>query len=111
MNRTQLEHIIRAASRISDDADIVVIGSQAIHAQDMKLPPIAYLGSRHESALYAPLARPLGATVGDLLDKPLANGGLAFSRYTASAILAVVIVACILFLPQRAGKQATRPPI
>jgi uncharacterized membrane-anchored protein len=57
------------------------------------------------------LTRPLGATVGDLLDKPLANGGLAFSRYTASAILAVVIVTCILFLPQRAGKQATRPPI
>src|ERR1700693_6401319 len=43
MNRTQLEHIIRAASRISDDAEIVVIGSQAIHAQDMTLPPIAYL--------------------------------------------------------------------
>jgi hypothetical protein len=41
MNRTQLEHIIRAASRISDDAEIVV-GSQAIHAQDMRLPPIAY---------------------------------------------------------------------
>ena len=57
------------------------------------------------------LTRPLGATVGDLLDKPLANGGLAFSRYTASAILAVVIVTCILFLPQRTGKQATRPPI
>jgi Nucleotidyltransferase of unknown function (DUF6036) len=43
MNRTQLEHIIRAASRISDDAEIVVIGSQAIHAQDMTLPPIAYI--------------------------------------------------------------------
>jgi hypothetical protein len=43
MNRTQLEHIIRAASRISDDAEIVVIGSQAIHAQEMKLPPIAYI--------------------------------------------------------------------
>ncbi len=43
MNRTQLEHIIRAASRISDDAEIVVIGSQSIHAQDMNLPPIAYL--------------------------------------------------------------------
>jgi len=40
MNRTQLEHIIRAASRISDDAEIVVIGSQAVHAQEMKLPPI-----------------------------------------------------------------------
>ena len=43
MNRTQLEHIIRAASRISDDAEIVVIGSQAVHAQEMKLPPIAYI--------------------------------------------------------------------
>jgi hypothetical protein len=42
MNRTQLEHIIRAASRISDDAEIVVIGSQSIHAQGMKLPPIAF---------------------------------------------------------------------
>jgi uncharacterized membrane-anchored protein len=51
------------------------------------------------------LTRPLGATVGDLLDKPIANGGFAFSRYTASAILAAVIVACILLLPQRAGKH------
>jgi hypothetical protein len=42
MNRTQLEHIIRAASQISGDAEIVVIGSQAIHAQSMKLPPIAF---------------------------------------------------------------------
>jgi uncharacterized membrane-anchored protein len=49
------------------------------------------------------LTRPLGATLGDLLDKPVANGGFAFSRYTASAILASLIVACILLLPQRAG--------
>jgi hypothetical protein len=42
MNRTQLEHIIRAASRISDDSEIVGIGSQSIHAQEMRLPPIAY---------------------------------------------------------------------
>ena len=42
MNRTQLEHIIRAASQISGDAEIVVVGSQAIHAQPMKLPPIAF---------------------------------------------------------------------
>jgi hypothetical protein len=42
MNRTQLEHIIRAASQISGDTEIVVIGSQAIHAQDMKLPPIVF---------------------------------------------------------------------
>jgi len=51
------------------------------------------------------LTRPLGATLGDLLDKPVANGGYAFSRYTASAILAVLIVACILLLPQRAGRH------
>ena len=43
MNRTQLEHIIRAASRIADDCEIIVIGSQAVHAQAMRLPPIAYL--------------------------------------------------------------------
>jgi uncharacterized membrane-anchored protein len=51
------------------------------------------------------LTRPLGATLGDFFDKPVANGGLAFSRYTASAVLAAVIVACVVFLPQRAAKQ------
>jgi uncharacterized membrane-anchored protein len=51
------------------------------------------------------LTRPLGATVGDLLDKPVANGGLAFGRFYASAILAAFIVACILLLPQKAGKH------
>jgi uncharacterized membrane-anchored protein len=49
------------------------------------------------------LTRPLGATLGDLLDKPLANGGLAISRFYASGILAVLIVALIVLLPQRAG--------
>jgi hypothetical protein len=39
MNRSQLEHIIRAASRISGDSEIVIIGSQAIHAQPGVLPP------------------------------------------------------------------------
>ena len=51
------------------------------------------------------LTRPLGATVGDFLDKPLANGGLALSRYTASAVLAAFVVACIVLLPQRAGRH------
>jgi uncharacterized membrane-anchored protein len=51
------------------------------------------------------LTRPLGATLGDLLDKPVDNGGLAFSRFYASAILAAIIVACIVLLPQRAGKH------
>ena len=42
MNRIQLEHIIRAASQISDDAEIVIVGSQAIHAQAANLPSIAF---------------------------------------------------------------------
>jgi uncharacterized membrane-anchored protein len=49
------------------------------------------------------LTRPLGATVGDFLDKPLHEGGLALSRPIASAVLAAFIIACILILPQRAG--------
>jgi uncharacterized membrane-anchored protein len=49
------------------------------------------------------LTRPLGATLGDLLDKPLSDGGLAISRFYASAILAAIIIACIALLPQRAG--------
>jgi len=49
------------------------------------------------------LTRPLGATVGDFLDKPHDEGGLDFSRPLASAILAIFIVACILLIPQRPG--------
>jgi uncharacterized membrane-anchored protein len=49
------------------------------------------------------LTRPLGAVVGDYLDKPLNAGGLALSRYSASAALLVFIVACILIFKQRAG--------
>jgi len=51
------------------------------------------------------LTRPLGATLGDLLDKPQANGGLAFSRYYASAILLALIVALVMTIPQRAGSH------
>jgi uncharacterized membrane-anchored protein len=49
------------------------------------------------------LTRPLGATVGDYLDKPVHDGGLALSRPLASAAIAVFIVLCVLILPQRAG--------
>ena len=56
------------------------------------------------------LTRPLGATVGDLLDKPLASGGLDFSRFTASAVLTVFMVGCILLLPQRAGRHPGESP-
>jgi uncharacterized membrane-anchored protein len=52
------------------------------------------------------LTRPLGAVLGDLLDKPVDRGGLAFSRYSASALLLAFIVACIVLLPQRASRAS-----
>jgi uncharacterized membrane-anchored protein len=51
------------------------------------------------------LTRPLGATVGDFLDKPYDHGGLSLSRPIASAVLAIAIVALVLLLPQRAGNH------
>jgi len=51
------------------------------------------------------LTRPLGAVVGDFFDKPHAEGGLALSRYTASGVLLVFIVACILSFKQRPAQQ------
>jgi uncharacterized membrane-anchored protein len=52
------------------------------------------------------LTRPLGAVVGDFLDKPLAKGGLSLSRYTASLALLVMIVAFILIVPQKSASKA-----
>jgi uncharacterized membrane-anchored protein len=52
------------------------------------------------------LTRPLGAVVGDFLDKPIADGGLALSRYPASLVLLVAIVLLVRFLPQRAAERA-----
>jgi len=51
------------------------------------------------------LTRPLGATVGDFLDKPVSDGGLALSRPLASAAIACFIIICVLVLPQRAGRH------
>lgn len=53
------------------------------------------------------LTRPLGAVVGDFLDKPISAGGLALSRYAASAALFGFIIACILVVPQRAAANHT----
>lgn len=51
------------------------------------------------------LTRPLGAVVGDFLDKPIERGGLDLSRFSSSALLLIFIVGCIYFLPQRAAKK------
>jgi uncharacterized membrane-anchored protein len=51
------------------------------------------------------LTRPLGATVGDFVDKPIADGGLALSRPLASAVIAALIIALLIILPQRPGRH------
>jgi uncharacterized membrane-anchored protein len=52
------------------------------------------------------LTRPLGATVGDLLDKPRADGGLALDRFTASAVLAAFMIACLFAFTQKPATRA-----
>lgn len=89
MTRTQLEHIIRAASEISGDSEIVVIGSQAIHAQTMKLPPIAFLSA--EADVY-PRNRPeradeIDAAIGELSPFHETHGYYAHGGSPKTAIL------------------------
>jgi uncharacterized membrane-anchored protein len=57
------------------------------------------------------LTRPLGATVGDFLDKPIGKGGLEWSRPLASAVLVVVIILLVLLLPQRPGQHPRRSEV
>jgi uncharacterized membrane-anchored protein len=51
------------------------------------------------------LTRPLGATLGDTLTKPLAEGGLNLSRYASTGAIAAFMLVCILLIPQRAGSH------
>jgi uncharacterized membrane-anchored protein len=53
------------------------------------------------------LTRPLGATVGDFLDKPVNEGGLALSRPLATAVIGAFLIFCLFVLPQRAGQHPT----
>ena len=56
------------------------------------------------------MTRPLGATLGDLLDKPLSAGGLNLSRLYASLVLLAFMAACIYFIPQRAARAGDVTP-
>jgi uncharacterized membrane-anchored protein len=84
-------------------------GGALVFAASLALVAAGYLYTRVSRTLLFwsafILTRPLGATVGDLLDKPHANGGLALNRFYASAILAAFIIACVLLVPKRAGQH------
>src|SRR6058998_1448308 len=91
------------------DAGLGYSGGALVFGAGLLLLAILYFTTKvsHVYLFWAAfiLTRPLGATVGDFLDKPIANGGLEWSRPLASAVLAVVIVGLILILPQRAGRH------
>ena len=89
------------------DAGLGYLGGAGVFGIALALIAAAYFWTRisHVLLFWAAfiLTRPLGATVGDFFDKPIAQGGLAVSRPLASAIIAAFILLCILVLPQRAG--------
>ena len=98
---------------MADTNDLGYQGGALVFAAGLALIAAAYFSTTISRTLLFwgafILTRPLGATLGDLLDKPLGSGGLAFSRLYASAILAAVIIACVAFLPQRAGVHPGKP--
>jgi uncharacterized membrane-anchored protein len=91
------------------DAGLGYSGGALVFGATLALLAALYFATRinHVFLFWAAfiLTRPLGATVGDFLDKPLAQGGLSLSRPLASAVLAVAIVVLILLVPQRAGRS------
>ena len=91
------------------DAGLGYSGGAVVFGAGLAVLAILYFATKisHVALFWAAfiLTRPLGATVGDWLDKPLAKGGLEFSRSLASAVLAVVIIGLILLLPQRPGRH------
>ena len=89
MNRTQLEHIIRAASRISGDKEIIVIGSQSIHAMAEQLPAIAFQSAEADvyPRNYPDKADLIDGSIGELSDFHLHNGYHAQGVSPTTAIL------------------------
>lgn len=93
----------------ADTAGIGYTGSVSVFSAMLAIVAAAYYRTKiSRTALFwmaFVLTRPLGAVVGDFLDKPISSGGLALSRYTASAMLTVLIALSITLLPHKAARQ------
>ncbi len=94
----------------ADTAGLGYLGGAAVFSALLALVVVAYFRTRmSRTALFWAafiLTRPLGAVVGDFLDKPLSKGGLELSRYTASATIFVLIALCIVLFPQKSARSA-----
>jgi len=93
----------------ADSAGLGYTGAAAVFGGLLLLVVVLYYGtSVSRTALFWAafvLTRPLGAVVGDFLDKPVDHGGLALSRFTASAVLLGAMVVLLLVVPQRAADR------
>jgi uncharacterized membrane-anchored protein len=93
----------------ADTADLGYLGAAAVFGAGLLvLALLYYFTSLSRAVLFwiaFILTRPLGAVVGDFLDKPHEDGGLALSRYVATAILLVLIIGAILIFPQRPAEE------
>jgi uncharacterized membrane-anchored protein len=93
----------------ADTAGLGYTGGAMIFGTMLAVIAVAYYRTKisHTALFWAAfiLTRPLGAVVGDFLDKPIIKGGLAISRFSASAALLAVIVLCIFIFPQRPAKR------
>lgn len=94
----------------ADTADLGYAGAAVVFGLLLALVAAAYFWTRaSRTVLFWTafiLTRPLGAVVGDFLDKPVSAGGLALSRYVASAALIGFIIVCLVVFPQRAASRA-----
>jgi len=94
----------------SDSMDLGYLGSAAIFGCLLILLALAYWKTTiSRTLLFCSafiLTRPLGAVVGDFLDKPHDHGGLALSRFTASAVLLAMMAAIMILVPQRAAAKS-----
>ncbi|AXJ97245.1 hypothetical protein GO308_14790 [Sphingomonas sp. SFZ2018-12] len=93
----------------ADTGNLGYIGAAGIFAGLLAVLALLYLMTNASRVVLFwaafVMTRPLGAAVGDFLDKPFDHGGLAFSRPLASAVLAAAILLLIVVLPQRAGEH------
>jgi len=95
---------------VSDTVEMGYLGAAGIFGGLLVLTVLAYYYTTLSRAglfwIAFILTRPLGAVVGDFLDKPIAKGGLNLSRYSATAALLVVIVVLMLIFPQKPAQKA-----
>jgi uncharacterized membrane-anchored protein len=98
---------------MADDTGLGYTGAALVFGAALALVAAAYFWTSisHVTLFWAAfiLTRPLGATVGDYLDKPIDDGGLALSRPVASLVLGAAMLALIFLLPQRAGLHPQNP--